>query len=163
MSDRLKAIASLIRTRVLADVGSDHGSLLISLLKSKRIEYAIAIENKQNPFENSVRALAGLQGEARFGDGLKPLAIGEATCLSICGIGAKNMLRILDANPERIPPQVVLQPSNHADSVRQWAQQNNFQMVAEVLGEGSWPYTVLSLQKSTIGGRPPVIKTKMKS
>ena len=65
MSDRLNAIAGLIRTRVLADIGSDHGSLLVSLLQSKRIKYAIAIENKRSPFENSVRALVGRQGEAR--------------------------------------------------------------------------------------------------
>lgn len=95
LDDRLAAVADQIKSTTHVDIGSDHGSLLVALLNQDRIKFGIAVENKQRPFDNSVRALAGLPAEVRLGDGLNPIEIGEADSLSICGMGAESIRDIL--------------------------------------------------------------------
>src|SRR6056297_785499 len=94
LDERLKIVASLIRCRVHADIGSDHGHLLKALLKSGRIEFGIAIENKTQPFLNSRKTLADCRADVRLADGLAGLQKGEADCLSLCGMGGRSMVRI---------------------------------------------------------------------
>ena len=150
---RLKTVARQIRARRHADIGSDHGNLLVALLKSGRIEFGIAIENKHQPFENSRQALAGLKAEARFADGLNGLSPGEVDSLSICGMGGESMVAILNAHPERIPRKLVLQPNRRAELVRAWALEQEFHLVDEQIARGHWPYAVLSYRSAT-GGDP---------
>ena len=70
LDERLKTVARQIRSDTHVDVGSDHGHLLLALLKAGRIRKGIAIENKQLPFENSRKTLTGVNAEVRFGSGL---------------------------------------------------------------------------------------------
>ncbi|MGB1926264.1 MAG: tRNA (adenine(22)-N(1))-methyltransferase [Rubripirellula sp.] len=150
---RLKTVAKQIHAECHADVGSDHGNLLVALLKTGRIKTAIAVENKRQPFENSRRALLGLKGEARFADGLKGLAAGEADSLSICGMGGASIVSILQADPDRIPPKIVLQPNRGEELVRRWAISNDFHLVEEQIAWGHWPYAVLTY-RSGLGKDP---------
>ena len=108
LDQRLIAVTRRIRSRVHAYIGSDHGLLLASLLGSGRIHYGIAIENKQQPYENSSATLSELAAEVRLGDGLDVLKTGEADSLSICGMGAENMIGILKRHPDRVPHTVCL-------------------------------------------------------
>ncbi len=160
MSQRLKRVAGLIRGNVVADVGSDHGSLLVYLLKNDLIERGIGIENKRLPYENSVAAMSRLhdelscegttRGEIRFGDGLEPLSVGEIDCLSICGVGGRNIVRILNAHPDRIPDRIVFQPSNRSECVRRWAIANKFWIDQEIRSFGRWPYNILSFDRTDL-------------
>ncbi len=143
---RLIAVTQQIRSKTHADIGSDHGGLLVSLLNSGRIEYGIAIENNRQPFQNSIRALTGLAAEVRFGDGLRAIQPGEADSLSICGLGAKSMLRILTVHPLRIPTHVVLQINHDPEIIRQWALDNGYHLVDEQIAWGRRPYAILSLR-----------------
>jgi tRNA (adenine22-N1)-methyltransferase len=143
---RLETVAKQIQADCHADIGSDHGNLLVALLKNGRIQSAIAVENKRQPFENSQKALTGLDGEARFADGLKGLEVGEADSLSICGMGGGSIVAILQADPDRIPPKVVLQPNRDQVLVRRWAMKNGFHLVEEQIAWGHWPYTVLTFR-----------------
>ena len=118
------------------------------MLRSGRVDYGIAIENKRQPFENSTRALAGLPAEVRFGDGLHVARSGEAYSLSICGMGADNMLTILTAFPDRIPSHVVLQPNQRPDVMRRWALDNGFHLVDEQIARGHLPFAILSFQRA---------------
>jgi tRNA (adenine22-N1)-methyltransferase len=123
------------------------------LLKSGRIEFGIAIENKRQPFENSRQSLLGLNGEARLADGLNGLFAGEADSLSICGMGGESMVAILNAHPERVPKKLVLQPNRRPELVREWALENEFHLVDEQIARGHWPYAVLSYRLAS-GGDP---------
>ncbi len=148
MDVRLKTVAHMIRSAVHADVGSDHALLLVSLLRSGRIERGIAIENKLQPFQNSRDALAGLAAEARFSDGLESLKPHEADSLSICGMGGESMVKILEAHPDRVPRRIVLQPNRRADLVRQWALRAGFHIVDEQIAWGHWPYEIMLFEKA---------------
>jgi tRNA (adenine22-N1)-methyltransferase len=152
LDQRLIAVTRRIRSEVHADIGSDHGLLLASLLGSGRINYGIAIENKQQPWENSKRTLAGMAAEGRFGDGLEVLQCGEADSLSICGMGAENMIAILKRYPDRIPTKLVLQPNSRAELVRRWAWDAGFWLVAEQVVRTTGKYTVLSFERAQAEG-----------
>jgi tRNA (adenine22-N1)-methyltransferase len=130
---RLQAAIKMIRSEVHADIGSDHGLMLFSMLKSGRIERGIAIENKRQPFENSVATLAGLNAEVRLGDGLAALQTGEADSLSICGMGGPKMRQLLQRFPDRLPKQVVVQPNERPELLREWGLNQGFYLVDEQL------------------------------
>ncbi|QEG25194.1 tRNA (adenine(22)-N(1))-methyltransferase [Mariniblastus fucicola] len=148
LDDRLVAVADRIRSGTHADIGSDHASLLVELLVSGRIQHGIAIENKQLPFENSLRALRGLAADVRLGDGLHALQRGEAYSLSICGLGAESIRDILLACPDRIPDLVVLQIFHRPEIIRRWAVENGFHLTQETTTAGKRHYTILSFRRS---------------
>ena len=151
LDQRLIAVTRRIRSGVHADIGSDHGLLLASLLASGRIDYGIAVENKQQPFENSRQTLTGLAAEVRLGDGMEVLKCGEADSLSICGMGAENMRSILERYPDRIPAEVVLQPNSRAPLIREWAWQAGFWLAAEQVVRTTGKYAVLSFRRAPAG------------
>ena len=140
---RLRMVAAQIRSRIHADVGSDHGHLLKALLKSGRIEQGIAIENKETPLQNSRMTLAGLNAEVRFADGLEGLREGEVDSLSICGMGAASIVRVLNAFPERIPARIVLQPNNHPEIIREWGIKARSHLIDERLTTGKRSFLVM--------------------
>ena len=154
LDDRLVAVARQIRSTTHVDIGSDHGSLLVTLLNQGNIKYGIAVENKQTPYDNSVRALAGLSAEVRFGDGLEPIEVGEACSLSICGIGAEGIRDILMANPGRIPPHVILQVFHKPEIIRKWALENCFHLVDDHRTAGKRSFTIMSFVKSKDANDP---------
>ena len=149
LDNRLKAVASQIKSPVHIDIGSDHGHLLKALLAAGRIERGIAIENKQQPLENSQRTLEGLAADVRLGDGLEAAKTDEANSLSICGMGGSAMVQILESHPDRIPPSVVLQPNNRPELVREWGLNGGFHLVDEQIAYGYWAYQVLTFAKSS--------------
>jgi tRNA (adenine22-N1)-methyltransferase len=156
---RLQAVADQIKAHVHADIGSDHALLLKYLLTSGRVHRAIAIEKNQQPFENALGALQGLNAEVRLGDGLACLVPGEAHSLSLTGMGAKLIAKILcgqlktEGTPRHsnsgLPAHLVLQPNDNPIPLRQWAAQNSFHITHEQMVEGFWRYTVLTLSCRT--------------
>ena len=148
LDNRLAAVAKLIRSTTHIDIGSDHGGLLVTLLRQGHIKYGIAVEDKQTPYNNSVRALRGLPAEVRFGDGLDPIQPGDACSLSICGMGAEHMQDILMAHPDRVPPRVVLQVFHKSEILRKWALENNFHLVDDLRTAGKRSFTIMSFVQS---------------
>ena len=143
LDDRLKAVAGQIRSRVHADVGSDHGHLLMALLSAGRIERGIAIENKPEPYQNSRATLSGLNADVRLADGLGGLQPGEADSLSLCGMGGELIAQILDTFPDRVPTCVILQPNRRPEAVRQWGLRTGFHIVNEQIVPGRRQYVVI--------------------
>lgn len=154
LDERLKAVARQIRSATHADVGSDHGHLLVALIKAGRIEKGIAVENKALPLENSRRSLVGLPADVRFGDGLDVIEPGEADSLSICGLGAKRIVEILTGHPQRVPDLVVLQPNKRADLARLWARQSGFHLTDEICTPGADPFVILRFERNASGDDP---------
>ncbi len=130
-STRLETVAELIPDGVHADIGSDHGYLLFSLLREGRITRGIAIENKPTPFANSKRTLDALAAETRLADGLDGLRPGEADSVSLSGMGGELIAKVLGKHPERVPPSVIAQPNTRPECVRRWAWDNGFHLSAE--------------------------------
>lgn len=98
LSLRLSTILDMTPQSVVADVGSDHGKLMIALFLSGKIKKGYAIENKQGPFNRLVDELRKNKVidyiEPIFGDGLEKLPEDVET-LILAGLGGTTIVDIL--------------------------------------------------------------------
>ena len=153
LDTRLQAAAELIRAERHADIGSDHATLPIWLLRSGRAGRVTLVEKTAGPLEVAQRAVtqAGLtnRAELRLGDGLEPLLAHELESVSLTGMGARTMLGILERGRAagRVPAALVVQPNDGAGLLRGWARTHGYRLVAENMASGFWRYPVLRLER----------------
>lgn len=105
ISKRLKIIHDMVPNSVAADIGSDHGKLMIALVESQTIVKGYAIENKEGPFERLKNSLAksGVIEKVTplFSDGVKDLPTDVSTII-IAGMGGLNIVNILKSHREKL-------------------------------------------------------------
>ncbi len=105
ISKRLKIIHDMVPNSVAADIGSDHGKLMIALVESQTIIKGYAIENKEGPFERLKNSLAksGVIEKVTplFSDGVKDLPTDVSTII-IAGMGGLNIVNILKSHCEKL-------------------------------------------------------------
>ena len=105
ISKRLKIIHDMVPNSVTADIGSDHGKLMIALVESKTIVKGYAIENKEGPFERLKNGLtkSGVIDKVMpiFSDGIKDLPADVRTII-IAGMGGLNIVNILKSHREKL-------------------------------------------------------------
>lgn len=105
LSKRLQAIYDMVPCGVLADVGSDHGKLIISLFQNGVISKGYAIENKKGPFDRLKKAIE----ENNASDGVIPMLSdgiselpSDVETVVIAGMGGFNVIDILKKNPGKL-------------------------------------------------------------
>ena len=105
LSKRLQAIHDMLPMGVTADVGSDHGKLMIALFKSGKITKGYAIENKKGPYQRLVKALEeeGLADSIvpLFSNGIEDLPP-EVKNIVLAGMGGDSIIKILKKHPEKL-------------------------------------------------------------
>ena len=105
LSKRLKIIHDMIPNSVVADIGSDHGKLMIALVESGKVTKGYAIENKEGPFErlrsNLIRYHVNDKITPLFSDGIKDITRDVATIV-IAGMGGSSIVNILKSHPEKL-------------------------------------------------------------
>ena len=104
ISARLKEISEYISLddRV-ADIGSDHGYLLLLLL-DKGCKRLLGIENKNGPFlhlKENLNQYLNDKIEVSFSDGLSYLPA-DINTLAFAGMGGKNIISILSNNESKL-------------------------------------------------------------
>lgn len=125
LDERLTAIAEQAAgVRTVCDVGSDHGKLACWLVQTGRAERAIATDISAPSLKKAERLAEelGLSDlvKTRAGDGLAPVADGEADAVVIAGMGGDLIAGILErahAEGKRFP-RFVLSPNTHPERVR---------------------------------------------
>ncbi len=120
VSERLRAIAACVPEHArVADIGTDHGRLLVHVLTDRSAAWAVGIDCRDSPLAEARRTLAAApphiaaRAELRRGDGLAPLWPGEVDTIVIAGMGGRRIAEILAAHPERTKTtaRLVLQPT----------------------------------------------------
>ena len=105
LSKRLKIIHDMVPKSVVADIGSDHGKLMIALVQSATIVKGYAVENKEGPFERLKKSLSasGVIDNVTpiFSDGIKDLPK-DTTTIVIAGMGGHSIVNILKKYPEKL-------------------------------------------------------------
>ncbi|MCA9835911.1 MAG: SAM-dependent methyltransferase [Trueperaceae bacterium] len=144
LSARLLAVAQEIRTDTHLDIGSDHAKLPRYLLETARAKKVIVVEKYQEPFARAQAALKGYPADVRLGDGLKAVKQGEFESLSISGMGAATILKIL--TPEKLPSILVLQANDRPEILRTWALEHGYKLTNETMVSGFWPYIILRFE-----------------
>lgn len=99
LSKRLQTIYDLVdENSNLADIGADHGFLLIELAKNNKCNLLLGVENKKGPYEkllNDIR-INSLKNKifTSFSDGLSKITP-EYKTIVIAGIGTDNIKKII--------------------------------------------------------------------
>ncbi len=107
LSKRLLGLLSLIPedSHSLADIGADHGYLICEAFKTRKIQHALAVENKKGPYENLLSTIRAYHLEndvvASFSSGLNEVDSSYDTIV-IAGMGANNIIEILEENIEKL-------------------------------------------------------------
>ena len=149
---RLSLCADFVREGSrLADIGTDHGYLPISLCQSGKIPSALACDINPLPLrsaqENIARFGLSKKIQTRLSDGLKEVSSDEADDIVIAGMGGELIRDILIAAPwvKDGKKHLVLQPMTHHDDLIRWLYENGFaiERQAAVLDDGKY-YTVLA-------------------
>ena len=151
---RIRAVMNFVRAgSCVADVGADHGYLSIELAKNNLAEKIIATEKNIYPFEALSKNISGVDKiEARLGDGLQIISAGEVDTICIAGMGGALITKILDDAPEVVnnARQLILQPMNAADKVRQWLALNSWTIADEDLAESAGIiYEIICAEKNS--------------
>lgn len=164
LSARLLAIKSFVtKGSRLADVGSDHALLPISLIGEGICPLCQAIENKKGPYEGMKKAIeeAGLKGRivATYGDGLDKL-LTEINEVAVCGMGGHLILKILQKGKSKLAHvgALVLDPHRDEDVLRGGLLALGYVIVREeIVEEEGVFYTIIKAEK---GGRGCVYEPK---
>ncbi|MBJ8325462.1 tRNA (adenine(22)-N(1))-methyltransferase [Streptococcus pacificus] len=143
LSKRLKEVASLVPVgSKLLDVGSDHAYLPIYLIQQQKIRSAIAGEVVQGPFESALSNVKAnhLEGfiSVKLANGLDALEITEqVSVITICGMGGRLISSILENGKEKLASitQLILQPNNREEELRNWLVNHQFTIIAEKIIE----------------------------
>ncbi len=102
LSERLTAIYNMVPKGTAADIGADHGKLMIALFEGGIITHGYAVENKKGPYNRLVKALKEKHLEddvvPLFSDGISELPEGVHTVI-IAGMGGNNIIDILTKHP----------------------------------------------------------------
>ena len=105
LSKRLKIIHDMVPKSVVADIGSDHGKLMIALVQSGVIQKGFAVENKEGPFErlrsNLIKYHVDDKVTPLFSDGIKDITR-DVNTIVIAGMGGQTIVKILKDHPEKL-------------------------------------------------------------
>ena len=105
LSKRLQAIYDMVPSGVAADVGSDHGKLIISLFQNGVISKGYAIENKKGPYCRLEKAIEDSGTKEHIlpmlSDGISELP-SDVDIVIIAGMGGFNIVEILKAHPQKL-------------------------------------------------------------
>lgn len=151
MTPRLKMIASLIpHTRVLCDIGTDHGYISIYVAQNQIAKKVIATDIKEGPLSMAKKnfELFGLSDkiETRLSDGFSAIDENEADCAVIAGMGGETVISILEK--EKNPSYFVIQMQSAHKELRRYLSSHNFSIEKEAIcREGRKMYTALLAKK----------------
>lgn len=152
LSKRLEKVASFVpKGTRLVDVGSDHAYLPLFLVENGLIDFAVAGEVVDGPYQSAKANVAAAElsenVEVRLANGLAAIQPADRiTAVTIAGMGGRLIAEILAAGKDQLlgVERLILQPNNREDDVRIWLQENGFQLVAEsILEENDKLYEIL--------------------
>ena len=104
LSERLENIYKMVPQGMAADIGADHGKLMIALYEGGIVSHGYAVENKKGPYNRLVKALEekGIEEEIipLFSDGIKDVPDNVHTII-IAGMGGNLIIDILKKYPQK--------------------------------------------------------------
>ena len=140
LNERLSTAVQFVREGSrLADVGTDHGYLPISLILEGRIPFAIAADINRGPLDKAdenIRKYA-LDGKIKtvLCDGLRRVDKDKVDDVAIFGMGGELIVKIIDEAPwlKDTSKRLLLQPMTHPEKLRKYLADNGYRIIGEAL------------------------------
>lgn len=156
ISKRLKFISSLIDgVDTIIDVGTDHGYVIIELLKNNAIKYAIASDINKGPVERARENLKSHnlsdKAECRQGSGLSTVKPGEVSAAVIAGMGGNLIRDIIKADMEVFNSldYAILQPVQNPEVLREYLYKTGIAIEDEwIIYDEDKYYEILKISKN---------------
>ena len=154
LTGRLECIANMVKPcSVLCDIGTDHAYIPMFLVRNCKISYGIASDIREGPcgiaLSNIVENDLQDKIEVRRGNGFESIKEGECDSAVIAGMGGNMIISIFqrDSNILRTLKQVVLQPQNAHEILREYLYVNGYDIENEsiVYDDGKF-YVVMSVR-----------------
>ena len=140
LTDRLQKIADFIeKGETVADIGTDHGLLPISLWETGKSPFVVLSDINAGPLEKAKHNINKHYPEksfdVRIGSGISTLKPSEVDAVVIAGMGGLLISEIIGADPELSGSfkKFILQPRNAQDKLRAWLLGHGFQIHNEAL------------------------------
>ena len=147
LSKRLQTVASLVTDGYrLADIGTDHAYIPISLTESGKIPGAVAMDVNRGPL---LRARENIREHGqenkistRISDGFTGLECGEVDSAVIAGMGGPLMIRLLKEGESVVGTlkECILQPQSEIEKVRTFLLEEGFFFLKEEMVEEDGKY-----------------------
>ena len=156
LTPRLACMAALVPQNArLADIGTDHGKLPISLLLDGHIASAIGSDIRSGPLAHAERNAKehNVSLSLRLAPGLEAVRAEECDTVTIAGMGGQTIAEILTAAPwtSQGDHLLLLQPMTMIAELRRWLYVHGYAIERETLcREDRRRYVVLSVR----GGAP---------
>lgn len=143
-------LASRIPCRRLIDIGCDHASVPLELLRAGHCQSVLVTDLRQGPLSaarrRAAREGAGPGFETLQTDGLDGLEIQRDDILLISGLGGETIADILGRHPDkaRRPARLILQPQTREERLRECLDRLGLSILEEhCVEEGRQVYLVL--------------------
>jgi tRNA (adenine22-N1)-methyltransferase len=165
LSERLQAVCALCPNgECLADIGTDHGYVPVTLVEEGVVNRAVAMDVRKGPLSRAAASVkeAGLSDRIslRLSDGLDGLQAGEADVALIAGMGGPMTVRILAAGEEKLSgvKALVLQPQSEIGDVRGYLSTHGWRILREnmVLEDGKY-YPMMEAER----GQEPLSRLQL--
>lgn len=144
ISKRLRKILEIIpKSKILADIGTDHGYIPVEAVKNNIAIKAIASDISHGSLSKAINEIRKNNLEkkidARLGSGLEVLLVDEADTVVIAGMGGILICDILEneyhTRFQSSHPLLILQPVQFPEKLREYLYKNGFEISAEELIE----------------------------
>lgn len=133
-NNRISEVAKFIDPyKIIADIGCDHGFLVIEAFENYHIDKAYAVDNKEGPLN---QAIHNIKDKPYYKNVIFSLSsgieeIGEDTeCVVIAGMGGILITEILD-KPLKNVKRLILEPNRDQEDVRKKVVSLGFDIVNE--------------------------------
>jgi tRNA (adenine22-N1)-methyltransferase len=151
LNGRLKLIADKVSVcNFVCDIGTDHAYIPVFLILNSICKRAVASDVNEGPILTARENIRnyGLEDyiKARLGYGLDPIQEEETDTIIIAGMGGTLICEILSKGFEKAKKanRIVLQPMNAIEGLREWLNENGFEIFdEELIDEGEKLYTVI--------------------
>lgn len=152
LSNRLQAVLDLVpEGSVLADIGTDHGLLIVQALLTAKANFAYALDIAQKPLDSARKNVIhfGLEDKVslELRNGLEGFT-GNANCFVIAGMGAETILGIIKNYAFSKDAVIILQSNTKLAWLRSELASLEFEIIDEVfLIDKKIPTTIMKLMK----------------
>lgn len=158
LSKRLQAIANLIikyrQGDVLADIGTDHAYLPCYLVSEGVVQKAYACDIASGPINASIETIKSQHLEKQviplLGSGINPILDKQIDMVSICGMGGKLTVDILNEHKEYLDQhRFILQSNIGLEVLREYLFKNNMKIIDEdIVKDAHHIYEIIVCEKT---------------